>query len=69
MAWDLLVTAITLVVVGISKFLEGAWISFVVIPAIVFVFLKIREHYREVSRNSACKGYLPLYALAYTSTS
>jgi hypothetical protein len=54
-----LVTATTLVVVGISKFLEGAWISFVVIPAIVFMFLKIREHYRGVAEQLSMRGLPP----------
>jgi amino acid transporter len=54
-----LVTAITLVVVGISKFLEGAWISFVVIPALVFMFLKIRRHYREVAEELSMRGIPP----------
>jgi amino acid transporter len=54
-----LVTAVTLVVVGVSKFLEGAWISVLVIPAIVFLFLKIREHYRHVAAQLHLYGAPP----------
>jgi amino acid transporter len=42
-------TAVTVVVVGASKFIEGAWITFLLIPTLVFAFLKIRAHYRQVS--------------------
>jgi amino acid transporter len=45
-----LATAVTLLVVGISKFLDGAWLTILVIPAIVLILLKIRSHYAEVAR-------------------
>jgi amino acid transporter len=54
-----LVTAFTLIVVGISKFLEGAWISVLVIPGLVFLFLKIRKHYREVAEQLTLRGLPP----------
>ena len=39
-----LATFATLIVVGYSKFLEGAWITIILIPMIVIVFLRIRAH-------------------------
>ncbi len=44
-----LVTAITLLIVGVSKFAQGAWITILVIPLIVIIFLRVREHYGLVA--------------------
>jgi len=46
-------TIITLGVVGVSKFLDGAWIVILLIPVLVFVFLTIRGHYRETRKQLA----------------
>jgi amino acid transporter len=54
-----LATALTLFVVGYSKFLEGAWIILILIPAIVVVFLRIRAHYSEVARELSLNGLPP----------
>jgi len=54
-----LVTLVTLFVIGVSKFLEGAWISVLVIPGLVFLFLKIRENYQHVSRQLTMHGLPP----------
>ncbi len=54
-----LVTAITLLVIGISKFLGGAWISIIVIPATVYLFLTIRGHYRLVGKQLSMSGVPP----------
>lgn len=54
-----LVTALSLLVIGISKFREGAWISVLVIPGLVFLFLKIREHYAHVSHQLSMRGLPP----------
>jgi len=53
------VTAISLFVIGVSKFLGGAWISIIVIPGLVFLFLKIREHYQHVSEQLSMHGLPP----------
>ncbi len=45
-----LATGMTLAVVGVSKFFEGAWITILLIPMLVVGFLKIRGHYQEVDR-------------------
>jgi amino acid transporter len=52
-------TAVTLLVVGASKFLEGAWITFLLIPALVAVFSQIRAHYRQVAEQLSMRGLPP----------
>ena len=54
------VTGFASVIIAYSKFLQGAWISILLIPIIVFGFLRIQRHYREVSRQLS----LPRRALA-----
>jgi len=44
-----LATGITLVVVAVSKFAEGAWVSVAVIPLLVLLFARINKHYRSVA--------------------
>lgn len=54
-----LVTALTLLVVGVSKFAEGAWISVLIIPVIVRIFFNIRRHYDSVAKQLSLKGLPP----------
>ena len=54
-----LATLVTLLVVGVSKFLDGAWITILLIPLIVVVLLKIRSHYQEVARALSMRGLPP----------
>jgi hypothetical protein len=42
-------TAIVLVIVGTTKFGNGAWVPLVVIPAIVLLFKSIKRHYDSVA--------------------
>ena len=53
------ITAVTLLVIGVSKFLQGAWISVLVIPGLVFLFLKIRQIYQHVSEQLSMRGLPP----------
>lgn len=46
-------TGLTLIVVGASKLLAGAWIVALLIPALVVLFLRIHGHYAEVRRELA----------------
>jgi amino acid transporter len=46
-------TGITLVVVVVSKFAEGAWIAVVVVPLLVLLFWRISRHYASVARQVA----------------
>jgi hypothetical protein len=43
-------TGVTVLIVAVSKFGEGAWITVVVIPVLVAIFLRINGHYRAVAR-------------------
>jgi len=54
-----LATSVTLVVVGYSKFLEGAWLTIVLITAIVIVFNRIKAHYQEVAKELSLHGLPP----------
>jgi amino acid transporter len=42
-------TLVVLLIIGVSKFSEGAWIPIVVIPVIVFGFKLIHRHYQTVA--------------------
>jgi len=52
-------TGVTLLVVGITKFLDGAWITILVIPLLVFMFLQIRQHYVHVREQLTMHGLPP----------
>jgi amino acid transporter len=54
-----LATGVTVLVIGISKFLGGAWISILLIPILVILFARIRGHYREVSKQLSLRGLPP----------
>lgn len=49
-------TTVTLVVVILSKFLEGAWLVVVLIPLLVAMFQTVKRHYKEVSRELTLRG-------------
>lgn len=46
-------TGVTLIVVLVSKFLEGAWVMILLIPGLLVVFYSVRRHYRKVGREVA----------------
>ncbi len=52
-------TGITLLVVGVSKFGQGAWITVIILPILVFMFLKVRHHYRVVADELTLRGLPP----------
>jgi amino acid transporter len=54
-----LATGGTVLIIGVSKFLEGAWITVFLIPALVILFFRIRSHYREVARGLTLHGLPP----------
>jgi len=53
------VTGVALTIIGVSKFAEGAWITFAVIPITVAIFLKIHAHYQEVRKELSLRGLPP----------
>jgi amino acid transporter len=49
-------TAITVVVVLIAKFIEGAWIVVILVPAMILVMRAVQHHYRRVERETMTHG-------------
>ncbi|BAH06710.1 APC family permease [Clostridium kluyveri] len=45
-----IVTFATAVILGITKFLQGAWIVFILIPAVVYIMVEINRHYKKVAQ-------------------
>jgi amino acid transporter len=43
------VTGITVIVVLVAKFTEGAWITVIFIPLLIFFFHRVAHHYRQVA--------------------
>jgi amino acid transporter len=54
-----LVTGIVLIVVAITKTLEGAWIVLLLIPIIITVFKATRRHYDHVASQLTLRNYVP----------
>jgi amino acid transporter len=48
------VTGITVIVVLVAKFAEGAWITVIFIPLLIFLFRLVRRHYHMVSVATSC---------------
>ncbi len=51
-------TGVTLVVVLVAKFTSGAWVSALLIAALVFTMLWVRNHYRSVAAETSCSDPL-----------
>ena len=49
-----IVTGITTLVVLVAKFVEGAWITLLFIPATILLFALVRRHYHFVTMQTAC---------------
>jgi amino acid transporter len=58
-----LATAVTVAVVTMSKFTEGAWITVILIPAIILLMTSIHRHYSRVLSEVAEPNPLDLTAL------
>ncbi len=54
-----LATLTTLVVVIGTKFIRGAWITVLLIPLIVMIFLKISHHYKQIRSQLSLRGLPP----------
>src|SRR6202041_292468 len=46
-------TGITLVVVLVAKFTEGAWITAILVPALIIIMSAVKRHYDRVARQIA----------------
>lgn len=53
-------TGITLVVVLVAKFTEGAWITVLLVPATLVLFVAVKRHYAHVQRETTCAVPLDL---------
>lgn len=53
------VTAMTVVVIGVSKFTEGAWIALALIVLMVLGFRKVAAHYRDIRAELTLRGLPP----------
>jgi amino acid transporter len=47
-------TGITTVVVLVTKFTEGAWVTAMLIPILIFAMAAVHRHYRHIARETAC---------------
>ena len=47
-------TGLALAVILVAKFAEGAWMTVVLVPAILALFAGVKRHYRQVLRQIAC---------------
>lgn len=54
-----LLTFVVLIIVGLTKSLDGAWIVIVLIPAIVTIFKKTKQHYDGVARQLRLRDWTP----------
>ena len=53
-------TFVVLLIIGVSKFADGAWIPIVIIPAIMMLFRGIHRHYKRVGDTlQVVPGYRP----------
>ena len=53
-----LATGLVLLVVLVTKFTDGAWIVLILIPALLWLFVTVRQHYVGMARRTEC--HLPL---------
>jgi amino acid transporter len=54
-----LATALAVSLIGVTKFVSGAWITVLLIPLIVTVLLQISTHYRQVAEQLSLRGLPP----------
>jgi amino acid transporter len=47
-------TGITTVVVLVTKFTEGAWVTAMLIPILIFAMAAVHRHYQHIARETAC---------------
>src|SRR5258707_374501 len=53
-------TGLTLIIVIVTKFAEGAWLVLIVLPLLFLIMRAIEWHYREVAEEIAISGPVPL---------
>ena len=53
-------TGITTLVVLVAKFVDGAWITALLVPSMIFLMVAVKHHYRRVERETASPEPLSL---------
>jgi amino acid transporter len=51
-----IITAIVAIIFTITKFSEGAWVTVLLIPTMVWIFFRIHHHYQRVASQLSLKG-------------
>jgi amino acid transporter len=49
-------TSVVVLLIGVSKFIYGAWMVFIIIPILIVAFLAVRRHYRDVAMALSLQG-------------
>ncbi|MEM4397696.1 MAG: amino acid permease, partial [Candidatus Woesearchaeota archaeon] len=47
------------IIIAITKFFYGAWIILVLVPIIIFIFLKVKKHYTELAHELSLDDVKP----------
>ncbi len=55
-----IVTGAALAVILVAKFVEGAWVTVLLIPGMLYVFYKVKRHYLHTEQEIACPRPLEL---------
>lgn len=63
-----LITASALCIIGVSKFVDGAWITFLLIPALVYVFMRIHKHYEYFDLHMSPSSIPPAMPKKYVAS-
>jgi amino acid transporter len=50
-------TAVVMMVFAVTKFNDGAWIVLVIIPTLVFIFLNIHRHYKNLAKKLTLEDF------------
>ena len=50
-------TLVVMLVFATTKFHDGAWIVVLLVPALVFIFLRIHHHYKDLAKNLSLEAY------------
>ena len=53
-------TGITVVIIVVAKFAEGAWVTAVLIPLLLFTMVSVKRHYSRIGRETRCNTPLDL---------
>jgi len=54
-----LTTGAVVIIVGVGKFIQGAWITLIIIPLIIYFFLRVHHHYDKIGEQLSLKGLPP----------